>query len=139
MHRHHLGRPGRRRDDEVGPVHHVGRADEAFERREIEAAPECVQRPGRHRALAAAHPGGQQRIDQAPAAPADGVRPHLEPGPVGQRAQRALTEGTDPGGLPEQRCRIERDPEPCGLGAPARVKAAQVVIAPSMERMAPVM
>ena len=62
-----------------------------------------------------------------------------ELGPAGQRAERALAEDTDAGGLPEQRRRIDRDAEPCGLGAPGRVEVAQVVIAPSMERMAPEM
>jgi hypothetical protein len=55
---------------------------------------------------------------------------------VGQRGERALTEDPDAGGDPQQRRGVEGDAEargPCGL-----VEAAQVVIAPSMERMAPV-
>jgi hypothetical protein len=98
-----------------------------------------MQRAGRHRALPIAHSGGEQWTHELAPAPADRVGLHLEPGPEGQRGEGTLTESADAGGLSEQRRRIERDPEPCGLGAPARVDVAQVVIAPSMERMAPVM
>ena len=139
VHRHDRGGAGRRRYDEVGPVHHVDPADEAFDRGVVAAAPECVQRPGRHGPLAGAHPRGEQRIDEPTPSPTHGVGLRLEPGPGGQCAQCALTEGPDPGGLPEQRRRIERDAEPGGLGAPGRVEVAQVLIAPSMERMAPEM
>jgi hypothetical protein len=139
VHGHHGGGVGRRGDDEIGPVHHVDRPDEAFERRVVVPAPEGVERSGRHGSLAPAHPGGQQGVDQAAPAPADRVGLHLEPRPVGQRAQRALAERSDAGGLPEQRRRIERDAEPGGLDAPGRVEVAQVLIAPSMDRMAPEM
>ena len=62
----------------------------------------------------------------------------VEAGPAGQRAEGTLAEDPDAGGQSEQRRRVERDAEPRGLGAPGRAEAAQVVIAPSMERIAPV-
>ena len=98
----------------------------------------CSGRAGIGRCRLRTPEGSSGRDEPAPA-PAHRIGLHLEPGPDGQRGEGTLTEGADTGGLPEQRRRIERDPEPCGLGAPARVDAAQVVIAPSMERMAPVM
>jgi hypothetical protein len=55
---------------------------------------------------------------------------------VGQRGERALAERPDAGGEPQQRRGVERDAEARGPGG--GVEAAQVVIAPSMERMAPV-
>jgi hypothetical protein len=55
---------------------------------------------------------------------------------VGQRAERALAEDPDAGGKPQQRRGVERDAKTRGAGG--GVEAAQVVIAPSMERMAPV-
>jgi hypothetical protein len=55
---------------------------------------------------------------------------------VGQRGERALAEGPDTGGEPQQRRGVECDAE--ARGACGDVESAQVVIAPSMERMAPV-
>ena len=50
-----------------------------------------------------------------------------------------MAEGTDAGREPEQRRRIERDAEGRLGGASRRGGVTQVVIAPSMERIAPVM
>ena len=55
---------------------------------------------------------------------------------MGQRAERALAEGPDTGGEPQQWRGVERDAK--ARGPSGGVEAAQVVIAPSMERMAPV-
>ena len=55
---------------------------------------------------------------------------------MGQRAERALAEDPDAGGKSQQRRGVERDAKT--RGACGGVVAAQVVIAPSMERMAPV-
>jgi len=50
-----------------------------------------------------------------------------------------MTEGSDARGEPEQRRGVERDAQAFGFRGPGRAGGAQVVIAPSMERIAPVM
>ncbi len=63
---------------------------------------------------------------------------HLQTRSDGQCRERALAEGPDAGGEPEQRRRVERDAQARAFCASGRAGAAQVVIAPSMERIAPV-
>ena len=77
-------------------------------------------------------------VDAAPAPPADGVGMHGQFGPSRQCRERALTERTDAGGMAEKRRRVERNLEARRADARGGVHAGQVVIAPSMERMAPV-
>jgi len=93
-----------------------------------------MERSGRHGALAVRDAVGQPALQQGSAAPAHSEGPHLEAGPRRQRAQRTSTEDTDAGGEPEEWRRVQRDPQ-------ARRRdgdVAQVDIAPSMERIAPV-
>jgi hypothetical protein len=97
-----------------------------------------VERPGRHRPLVRADTGREVVLHQVAPAPADSERPHVDARASGQRGERALAEGPDAGGQAEQRRRIERDAQARRRCAPGRVEAAQVVIAPSMERIAPV-
>jgi len=97
-----------------------------------------VQRPGRHGPLARGDARRKTGLDQVAPAPAHGVRPDVDARAFRQRGERAPAEGPDAGGQTEQRRRIERDAQARRLCAPGRVEAAQVVIAPSMERIAPV-
>jgi hypothetical protein len=97
-----------------------------------------VEGPGGHGALVGRHAGGQVGADQAAPTPADREGVHLQTRPDGQCPERALAEGPDAGGEPEQRRRVERDAQARALRASGRAGAAQVVIAPSMERIAPV-
>ncbi len=138
VHRDHGGGPAGRRHDEVRPVHHVGGADEPLERWPVPAAPQRVEGPGRHRALPGDDAGGQLLFDQPAPAPADGVGPDVDARALRQGRQGAPAERTDAGGESEQwRC-VERHPQACRLRRPGRVDGAQVVIAPSMEKIAPV-
>ena len=110
VHRDDRGGTARRRHDEVRPVHDVGGADEPLERRRVATRPHsaCSGRAGIG-SLARRHPGGQVCRDQAAPAPAHGVGPDVDARARRQRAERALAEGADAGGQPEQRRRIERD------------------------------
>jgi hypothetical protein len=58
--------------------------------------------------------------------------------PDRQCAERALTERADAGAMAEQRRRVERDAQRRLLRGQGRADGAQVVIAPSMDRIAPV-
>jgi hypothetical protein len=60
-----------------------------------------------------------------------------ERGPPRQCGERPLTEGSNTGREAEQRCRVERDAQGFPLLAGWCGDVAQVVIAPSMERIAP--
>jgi hypothetical protein len=82
--------------------------------------------------------GGEVGVDEVAPAPAHGVGTHIDARAPRQCSERALAEGPDAGGQTEKRRRIERDAKARRLCAPGRVDAAQVVIAPSMERIAPV-
>jgi hypothetical protein len=84
------------------------------------------------------HAGGQAVPEQAAAAPAHGKGSDVDVGAVCQRSEGALAEGPDAGGETEEGRRVERDAQARVGGAPGRGIAAQVVIAPSMERIAPV-
>jgi hypothetical protein len=81
---------------------------------------------------------GETFLDQVAPAPAHRVRPDVDTGALRQRGERALAEDPDAGQGREERRRIERDAQARRPCAPGRVEAAQVVIAPSMERIAPV-
>jgi hypothetical protein len=54
---------------------------------------------------------------------------------LGQGPQRAVAEDSDARGEPEQGRGVERNAQ----ARPGRLRGGQVVIAPSMERIAPVM
>ena len=54
---------------------------------------------------------------------------------MAQGREGTVAEGSDAGAEPEQGRGVERDAQAC----PGRLGGAQVVIAPSMERIAPVM
>ena len=77
-------------------------------------------------------------FDRQPSTPADGIGPHVDTGTLRQGRQRAVAERTDARGETEQRGGVERDPHVCRFRGPGRLGGAQVVIAPSMERIAPV-
>ena len=139
VHRDHGGGPAGGGHQEVRPVHDVGGADEPFERWEVPAGPQRVQRAGRHGPLARRDARRQLRLDQPPAAPADGIGPHVDSGALRQGGQCAVAERPDARGEPEQRRCVERDAQARRCRGPGRVGRAQVVIAPSMERIAPVM
>jgi len=129
--------PGRRYD-EVGAVDHVDRSHKPFDGRKVGAGPQRVERTRRHGALARGHAGRQERVDAVAAAPADGIGTDGQPRPCSQRAERALAEDPDAGCLAEQRRRVDRHPQAHGGGALDLRRRGQVVIAPSMERIAPV-
>jgi hypothetical protein len=93
-----------------------------------------MERAGRHGALVVGDAVGQPPVEPGTAAPAHGEGLHLDAGPRRQRAERPAAEDTDAGGEPEERCRVERDPQ----ARRRRGDVAQVDIAPSMERIAPV-
>jgi hypothetical protein len=97
-----------------------------------------MQRTRRHGALARAHAGRDFAIEPGTAPPAHREGLHGQAGPSGERVERTLTERTDAGGVPEERRRVEGDPQARDRRARRRRDVAQVVIAPSMERMAPV-
>ena len=124
-------------DHEVGAVHDVYRPDEPLDRRGIETGPEGVQRAGGHRTLRRGHSGGESRPKHVPTAPADGEGADVETGTFGQSAKRPVAEHADPGGETEERRRIEGHAQACRGGASVPAYRAQVVIAPSMERIAP--
>jgi len=90
---------------------------------------------GRHGPLPCGHAVRELGLDQPAAAPADGVGPDVEAGTVAQGREGTVAEGSDAGAEPEQGRGVERDAQAC----PGRLGGAQVVIAPSMERIAPVM
>ena len=94
---------------------------------------------GRHRSLPGRNAVREFCLYEPTAAPADGVGPHVDAGALRQGRQRALAERSDARGVPEQRRGIERDADWRRWRDPGRVGRAQVVIAPSMERIAPVM
>jgi hypothetical protein len=73
-------------------------------------------------------------VEHRTAAPAHGERLHRDAGARSQGAERPAAEDTDAGGKPEERCRVESDPQ----ARRRREDVAQVDIAPSMERIAPV-
>ena len=97
-----------------------------------------MQRPGRHRPLVGGDTVREVTVHQVASAPAHGEGPDVDTRAHGQRGERAMAEGADAGGQTEQWRRIERDTQARRLCAPGRVETAQVVIAPSMERIAPV-
>ena len=138
VHRHDRGGTSGRGHDEVRAVHDVGGADEPLQRWSVPARPQGVQGPGGHGALVGRHTGGQVGADQPAPAPAHGEGPHLQVRADGECREGALAEGADAGGEAEQRGRVERDAQARRLCASGRAGAAQVVIAPSMERIAPV-
>jgi hypothetical protein len=119
-------------------VHDVGGPEEPLDRRMVETGPEGVQRPGGHRPLGRGDPRRQPFGEPAPAAPTDGEGANVEAGPFGQGAERPFTEHADPGGETQERCRIERHAQAWRGGSSVPAHCPQVVIAPSMERMAPV-
>ena len=123
--------------DEVGAVHHVRRSDEPFHRRDVPSFPQPVQRPRRHRPLSHRDSRRQSPVDQGAPAPADGEGLEGEGRTLGQCGERPLAEGSDAGRKAEQGCGVERDAQPCPVLAGWSGDAAQVVIAPSMERIAP--
>ena len=82
--------------------------------------------------------GRELAVHQVAPAPAHGEGPDVDTRARRQRGEGAMAEGADARGQAEQWRRIERNAQACRLGAPGRVEAAQVVIAPSMERIAPV-
>ncbi len=84
------------------------------------AGPQRVEGPGRHGSLAAATPAGQLGLDQPAAAPAHGVGPDVEAGTLRQGRERALAEGADARGEPEQRRGVERDAQARRLRGPGR-------------------
>ncbi len=134
VHRGHGSGAARRGDDEVRPVDDVGRADEPFHRRPVPARPERVEGAGRHGALVVRHSRREVAVEHRTAAPAHRERLHRDTRALGKRAERPAAEDTDAGGKPEERCRVERDPQ----ARRRREDVAQVDIAPSMERIAPV-
>jgi hypothetical protein len=89
---------------------------------------------GRHGALVVGDTVGQPAGEHRAAPPGHGKGLHLDAGPRRERAQRTAAEDTDAGGEPEEWCRVERDPQ----ARWRRGDVAQVDIAPSMERIAPV-
>ena len=62
----------------------------------------------------------------------------MEAGPGRQRSKCAVTEHPHPGGQAEQRRGVERNAQARRLGGHGGAGRAQVVIAPSMDRIAPV-
>jgi len=128
----------RGRDDEVRAVDHIGRSNEPLHRRDVPAFPQSVQGPCRHGPLSRGDARRQALVDQGPPAPADGEGLDGEGGPLRQGGERPLAEDSDAGREAKQGCRVERDAQPCPLLAGWCGDAAQVVIAPSMERIAPV-
>jgi hypothetical protein len=96
-----------------------------------------MEGPRRHGALFRRDARRHVAVEPGPAAPAHRVGLYGQAGPDRQRAERTLAEGTDAGGAPEERRRIEGDPQARQRRARWR-EVAQVVIAPSMERIAPV-
>jgi hypothetical protein len=93
-----------------------------------------MERARRHGALVVRDAGGEPAVEHRTAPPAHGEGLHLDAGPRRQRAERTAAEDTDARGEPEERCRVERDPQ----ARRRRGDVAQVDIAPSMERIAPV-
>ena len=118
-------------------MHDVGGADEPFQRRPIPACPQRVEGPGRHRPLAGGDAPGQLRLDQPASAPAHGIGPDVDARAQGQGRQGPPAECSDARGEAEQRRCVERDAQACRLRRPGLVNGAQVVIAPSMDRIAP--
>ena len=116
----------------------VGAADEPLQGRGVPLGPERVQGAGGHGPLPGGHASRKPCLNQPAAAPAHGVGPHVHTRPLGQGSQGAVAEGTDARREPEQGRGVERDAQAPGLAGPGRVESAQVVIAPSMERIAPV-
>ena len=137
VHGNHGGGTAGRRHQEVRPVHDVGGPDEPLQWWRIPAAPQRVEGPGRHRPLPGGDAWGQLRLDQPASTPAHGIGPDVEAGALRQGRQGAPAERTDAGGEPEQRRCVERNAQGCPLRRPGRADGAQVVIAPSMERIAP--
>ena len=138
VHRDHGGRAAGGRHQEVRPVDDVDAADEPFQRRGVPPGPQRVQGPGGHRPLVGGDTFGQVCLDQPVTAPAHRIGPHVDARALRQGCQRAVAERADARGEPEQRRGVERDAQARRCRDPGRVGGAQVVIAPSMERIAPV-
>jgi hypothetical protein len=101
--------------------------------------PQCVERTRRHGPLTGHGTRRQVPDELMAAAPADCECAHLQIGSYRQSLERAQAEGPDARRVsPEERGGIERDPQARPLRLDGRAVCAQVVIAPSMERMAPV-
>jgi hypothetical protein len=139
VHRDHGGGPTGRGHQEVRPVHDVGGADEPFQWREVASGPQCVERTRRHGPLPRRDAVRELRLHEPTAAPADGIGAHIDARALRQGRQRAVAERPDARGEPEQRRCVERDAHARRRRGPGRVGRGQVVIAPSMERIAPVM
>ena len=139
VHRDDRGGAPRGRHHEVRTVHDVGGTDEPFEWRQVPATPQGVQGPGRHRALVGGDACRQAGRDEATPAPAHRIGADLEARTGGEGGEGSLAEGADTGdGRLEQWRGVERDAQRRPLRGPGRADGAQVVIAPSMERIAPV-
>jgi hypothetical protein len=98
-----------------------------------------VERASRHGPLPSHDAVRKLLLDQPAAAPADGVRLDVDAVALRQGPQCPVAEGADTRRKPEQGRGIERNPHACRFHRPGHVRGAQVVIAPSMERIAPVM
>ena len=138
VHRDHGGGATGRRHHEVGPVHDVGGADEPLQRWHVPSRPQRVQRAGRHGPLAGRDAVGQLCLDQPAAAPADGVGPHVDVrGAAPGRARAPWQNAPTPVGSPSSGVASSATRRRRRFRGPGRVGGAQVVIAPSMERIAP--
>ena len=149
VHRDDRPGPSGGRHHEVGAVHDIDVTDEPLQRRNAHSPPQGLEGAGRHGPLGREDVGRQVGDDLAAATPTDGEGADFQIVAGAQRLQRALAKSADTGGLAQKRRGIERHPEPRRhrldlvhesdrLGTRRALHTLQVVMAPSMDRMAPV-
>ena len=91
-----------------------------------------------HNSLAGHHTGGKPALNPPSPPPADGEGPDVEPGPWAHRRQGTAAEDADAGREPQQGSCVDGDAQTRSVFVVCHAESAQVVIAPSIERMAPV-